>query len=115
MNAKNRTNQVGNSDLIGTPMANANLFTDFGTFSFYALGDSVRGNFGGRATRQRGPFYTDDGLVRYEDSNSPDFALRYTHEFSLGDAVFSSTPTSAPRPAHSSTPMFWLDTKAERQ
>jgi hypothetical protein len=85
MNAKNRTNQVGNSDLIGTPMANANLFTDVGTFSVYALGDSVRGNFGGRATRQRGPFYTDDGLVRYEDSNSPDFALRYTHGFSLGE------------------------------
>jgi len=61
------------------------LFTEVGTFSFYALGDSVRGNFGGRATRQRGPFYTDDSLVRYEDSNSPDFAFRYTHGFSVGE------------------------------
>lgn len=87
LNAKNRTNQVGNSDLIGTPMANVNVDTRVGTFSFYLLGDNVEGNFGGRATRQRGPFYTDDHLIRYEDSNSTDVALRFANSFSIGDGA----------------------------
>ena len=85
LNSKNRTNQVGNSDLIGTPMANANVFTDVGTFSLYVLGDNVQGNFGGRATRQRGPFYSDDRITSYEDSNSTDVALRFANSYSIGE------------------------------
>jgi hypothetical protein len=84
LNSKNRTNQVGNSDLIGTPLANANLFTDVGTISFYVLGDNVEGNFGGPATRLRGPFYSDDRGVRYENSNSTDVALRFSNSYSIG-------------------------------
>lgn len=85
LNARNQTNQLGRSDRIGTPMVNANVFTDIGTFSLYALGGEVRDNFGGRATRQRGPIFTDDRLTRYEDDDSLDVALRFTKSYTLGD------------------------------
>lgn len=102
LNARNQTNQLGSSDLIGTPMANANVFTDMGTFSLYILGDEVEDNFGDEATRQRGPIFTDDRLIRYEDDDSVDVALRFSNSFSLGNgsldigaSVFDGTSREA--------------------
>ena len=87
LNARNQTNQIGRSDFIGTPMVNANVFTGAGTFSLYVLADEVRDNFGGPATRQRGPFFVDDALTRYEEDDSVDVALRYANSLSLGDGA----------------------------
>ncbi|MFK7835026.1 MAG: hypothetical protein AB8B60_02290 [Sulfitobacter sp.] len=85
LNAKDRANQVNSSNFIGTPMVNANIFTGVGTFSFYALAGDVQDNFGGRATRQRGPFYTNEDFARYEDDNSIDLALRFTNNYAIGN------------------------------
>ena len=104
LNARDQTNQVGSIDLIGTPMANANVFSDVGTFSFYVLGGDVQDNFGGQGTRQRGPFYTDDALTVYEDDNSVGLALRFANSYSLGEgsldigaSVFKGTSREALR------------------
>lgn len=84
LNARDQTNQVGSIDLIGTPMVNANVFSEIGTLSLYVLGGDVQDNFGGQGTRQRGPFYTDDALTVYEDDNSVDVAVRFANSYSLG-------------------------------
>lgn len=84
LNARDRADQVGGSDLIGTPMINANVFTGIGTFSAYVLGGDVNDNFGGMASRHRGPLYTFGDLQTYETDDELDFALRYSNYFSLG-------------------------------
>lgn len=85
LNARDRANRVGGSDLIGTPMVNVNIPTEIGTFSLYALGGDVVDNFGGMATRNRGQLYTNDDFATYQDPGSVDFALRYSNNFSIGD------------------------------
>jgi hypothetical protein len=85
LNARDRANQVGGSDLIGTPMVNANFFTDAGTLSFYVLGGEVQDNFGGPASRQRGPLFTDGDFAAYQDDGELDFALRYSNNFYIGE------------------------------
>lgn len=84
LNARDSTNQIGGSDLIGTPMVNANVFTQIGTFSAYVLGGDVIDAYGGMATRQRGPLYTFGDLAAYETEDELDFALRYSNFFSVG-------------------------------
>lgn len=84
LNARDRTNQVGGSELIGTPMLNANVYTGAGTFSAYALFGNVRDNYGDERSRHRGPLATDTAFTVYEDGDSIDLALRYSNNFTLG-------------------------------
>lgn len=87
LNARDQANQVGGGELIGTPMLNANFFSDFGTFSAYILDGEVWDHFGGRNSRQRGPVYTEDALTTYENERDANFALRYANNFSLGEGA----------------------------
>lgn len=84
LNARDTTDQVGGSAFVGTPMINANFFTEIGTFSAYVLGGDVNNNFGDLATRQRGPVPTYGNFAAYETDDELDFALRYSNFFSLG-------------------------------
>ncbi|MGI3184099.1 hypothetical protein [Nioella aestuarii] len=84
LNARDASNQVGGSELIGTPMLNANFFTGIGTFSAYVLGGDVSSNYGGQATRQRGPFPTYGDFATYQQDDELDVALRYSNYFSVG-------------------------------
>lgn len=84
LNARDTTDRVSSSGLIGTPMINANFFTQIGTFSAYVLGGDVQDNFGGAASRQRGPLYTFGEFAAYEEEDDLDFALRYSNFFSVG-------------------------------
>lgn len=84
LNARDTSNQIGGSELIGTAMINANFFTQIGTFSAYVLGGDVQDNFGGMASRQRGPIYTFGDFAGYEQEDELDFALRYSNFFSVG-------------------------------
>ncbi|MEP5731699.1 MAG: hypothetical protein ABJL67_20245 [Sulfitobacter sp.] len=85
LNARDQANQVGNNELIGTPLANANFFTDIGTFSLYLTDGDVQDNFGGLASRRRGFLATDDRLTRFENDDSTDIALRFSNSYSLGE------------------------------
>jgi hypothetical protein len=84
LNARDRTGRIGGGSLIGTPMLNANVVTDVGTFSAYALFGDVREHFGGDATRQRAFLPVDSDFAAYEDDDSVDVALRYSHDFAVG-------------------------------
>lgn len=85
LNARDVSDQVGSSGLIGTPMINANFFTGIGTFSAYVLGGDVSNNYGGQATRERGPFPTYGDFATYQNDDELDFALRYSNYFSVGN------------------------------
>lgn len=87
LNSRDRANQFANSELLGTPMANVNFFTQIGTFSLYALpGDTIE-NFAGFGSRLRGPLYTDDDLAAYQTDDPFNFALRFSNNYSLGEGA----------------------------
>lgn len=83
LNARDEVNAIAGGSLIGTPMINANLNTSVGTFSAYLLSSEVEDNFGGVASRSRGPLVTDADLAFYE-GDDVNLALRYSNNFSLG-------------------------------
>lgn len=87
LNSRDRANQVGDSELLGAPMINANFFTQIGTFSIYALPGNTIENFGGLNSRYRGPLYTDDDLTAYETDDPLNFAIRFTNNYSLGQGA----------------------------
>ncbi len=87
LNSRDRANQVGDSELLGTPMLNANFFTQIGTFSVYALPGNTIENFGGLNSRYRGPLYTDDDLIAYETDNPLNFAVRFTNNYAVGQGA----------------------------
>ncbi|MEW9920223.1 hypothetical protein AB2B41_11440 [Marimonas sp. MJW-29] len=87
LNARDQANTVGGGELIGSPMVNANFFTGYGTLSAYVVDGTVWDHFGGRASRQRGPLFTDDALTAYENERGADIALRYANNFSLGEGA----------------------------
>ena len=84
LNSRDRTGRIGSGSLIGTPMVNANFFTEVGTFSAYALFGKVRENFGGDGTRQRAFLPVDSDFAAYENDDSVDFALRFSNAYSFG-------------------------------
>ena len=84
LNAQDEVNTITGGSLIGTPMINANVTTDIGTFSAYLLPSEVEDNFGGTASRSRGPLRTEPDLAFYEREEDVDFALRYSNNFPVG-------------------------------
>ncbi len=87
MNPRDTTDPLARSDLTGTPMLNANIFTDYGTVSAYALTGFVGPVYGEQGrTRLRLPVEPDYGNPVYEegDGRHLDVALRYSNNFSLG-------------------------------
>lgn len=86
INPRDETDVIYGGDFIGTPMINANVLTDVGTFSAYALLGFVQPNLPGRESRQRALWPTEPGRAYYEegDGRNLDFAFRWTDTYSVG-------------------------------
>lgn len=86
MNPRDTSDPIAGNGFLGTPMVNVNMYTDYGTFSIYALTGFVEPNYGGLESRFRAPIIPDyDNPVFEEgDKRHLDFALRYSHSFPVG-------------------------------
>ncbi len=89
LNPQDGTDVIYGGDFVGTPMINASYYSDFGTFSAYALTGFVEPVSPGASSRLRAPFPVADGQAVYQegDGRHLDFAFRWRNNFALGDGA----------------------------
>ena len=89
INPRDNSDPIAGSGLLGTPMVNLNMYTDYGTFSVYALTGFVEPNYGGLNARFRSAIIQDYDNPIFEegDGRHLDLALRYSHSFALGNGA----------------------------
>ncbi len=88
INPRSNADPVAGDGLLGTPMVNANFYTNAGTFSAYLLTGFIEPFYGDERSRFRAPIIPNYDSPIFEEGGGRhlDYALRYSNSFSVGDS-----------------------------